>query len=410
MTTFSSAARRAWRPAALGIGLFAVACALPRIGLLQSGQSADVALYQQYGDQFLNGHIPYRAFFVEYPPGALLVFVLPALGPAAHYTTLFQLQMALLGAVAIAALALVLVLTTGSRARVYGGVAFTALAPLALGRTLLDRFDLWPTALLLVALAAIGLGAVRVAFGTLSLAMCAKIFPVIALPLFSAWAGRNRPADRRRGLATFAVVAAVVVVPFLLLGPGGVRFSAKVAIIRPTQVESLGGSIAFALDRAGVVDVHTMNQYGSQNFYGPGVRLIGLVMLAALLAAIVACWRAYARGERDLARLGTAVLAVTAAFVAFGKVLSPQYLIWLIPLAPLAVGRFMVPSCAVLFGALGLTRVWFPSRFSEVVHMHREGWVVLARNLLLVALFAICYAALRQGGAQTTKRPTTNGR
>lgn len=366
-----------------------------------------MVLYQQYGDQFLNGRIPYRDFFVEYPPGALLVFVLPALGPAAHYTTLFQLQMALLGAVAIASLALVLTLTTTSRARVYGGVAFAALAPLVLGRTLLDRFDLWPTALLLAALAAIGVGAVRIAFGTLSLGTCAKIFPVVALPPFVAWTRRHRPAEARHGLVTFAVVAAVVLLPFLLLGPGGIRFSTKVGIVRPTQVESLGGSIAFVLDRIGVLDVGTANEYGSQNVYGPGVKLIGLVMLAALLAGVAACWLAFARGERDFARLAAATLAATAAFVAFGKVLSPQYLIWLIPLAPLARGRYALATCATLLGALACTRYWFPSRYSEVVHLQSEAWVVAVRNLLLVALFALAYASLRQGGDQMTKSPTT---
>ena len=304
MTTFSSAARRAFPPAALGVGLFAVACALPRIGLLQSGQAADVALYQQYGDQFLSGRIPYRDFFVEYPPGALLAFVLPALGPAAHYTTLFQLLMALFGAIAIAALALVLTLTSASPARVYGGVAFAALAPLVLGRTVFDRFDLWPTALLLVSLAAIGAGSVRLAFGALSLGTCAKIFPVVMLAPFVSWTRRNRPTDTRRGLVTFAIVAAVVVLPFLVLGPGGIRFSTKVATIRPSQVESLGGSSAFVLDRLGVLDVHTSNEWGSQNVYGHGVKLVGLASLALMVAAIAACWLTFARGERNLERLG----------------------------------------------------------------------------------------------------------
>ena len=90
--------------------------------------------------------------------------------------------------------------------------------------------------------------------------------------------------------------------------------------------------------------------------------------------------------------------------------LSPQYLIWLIPLAPLALGRYVVPVCATLLCALGCTRYWFPSRFSEVAHLQSEGWVVLIRNLLLVALFSLAYASLRQGGAQITKSPTVERR
>lgn len=400
--------RRALPAAALGVGLFAISCALPRIGLLQQGQAADVALYQSYGEQLLAGRIPYRDFFVEYPPGALIAFVLPALGPAAHYTTLFQLLMAVCAAAAIVALAVVLTLTAASRARLYGGVTFAALAPLVLGRTVLDRFDLWPTSLLLVALATLGLGAVRLAYGTMALGGCAKVFPAALLPPFVTWTRRNRPGSERGGLVAFAVVVVVAFLPFLALGPGGVRFSAKVGVVRPTQVESLGGSLAFVADRLGILDVSTRIEYGSHNVYGSGVRVVSLLCLIAFVAAIVASWLAYARGERDLRRLGGATLATVAAFVAFGKVLSPQYLIWLIPLAPLALGRFVVPSCAVLASALALTRVWFPSRYSEVVHQQDVAWVVLARNVLLVTLFVLAYAALRQGGAQTTKSPTTD--
>ena len=323
---------------------------------------------------------------------------------------LFQLQMALLGAVAIAALAFVLVATTTSRARIWGGVAFAALAPLVLGRTILDRFDLWPTALLVLSLAAICAGFVRLSFGALSLGMCAKVFPAAALPVFLVWVRRNRPAELRGALVAFAAVTLVVVTPFLLLGPGGVRFSAKVGIVRPTQVESLGGSVAFVLDRAGVLDVSTANEYGSQNVYGAGVGAIGLAMLALLLVALVAGWIVFARGEPSLARLGAATLASTAAFVAFGKVLSPQYVIWLIPLAPLALGRYALGTCGALLGALACTRYWFPSRYAEVVDLGPEGWVVLARNLLLVLVFALALWSLRQGGAQITKSPATTRR
>jgi uncharacterized membrane protein len=383
-----------------------VACALPRIGLLQSGQAADVALYQHYGDQLLDGRIPYRDYFVEYPPGALLAFVLPSLGPASSYTTLFQLLMALCGVAAIAALAVVLALTSTSRVRLFGGVAFAALAPLVLGRTMLDRFDVWPTALLLVALAAIGVGATRVAFGSLALGTCAKIFPVVLVPPFISWTRRDRPGRTRPALVTFAIVAAVAVLPFLLLGPGGVRFSAKVATVRPTQVESLGGSIAFVGERLGLLEVRPGTEYGSQNVYGGGVGLVAAASFLALLVAVIACWVAFARGARDLPALAAATLATTAAFVAFGKVLSPQYLIWLIPLAPLARGRYALPACATLLGALATTRYWFPGRYSEVAHLQSEGWVVLGRNALLVGLFAIAYASLRQGGDQITKSPT----
>jgi hypothetical protein len=67
----------------------------------------------------------------------------------------------------------------------------------------------------------------------------------------------------------FAVVATAVVLPFLLLGPGGVGSPPGwPRSARPRS--SLGGSIAFAGDRLGVLDVRTGTEYGSQNVYGHG--------------------------------------------------------------------------------------------------------------------------------------------
>jgi hypothetical protein len=70
-------------------------------------------------------------------------------------------------------------------------------------------------------------------------------------------------------------------------------------------------------------------------------------------------------------------------------VLSPQYLLWLIPLVPLVRGRRGLSATALLLGALILTQVWFPQRyFDYALHFHLAG-VVLARDLVLVALVAV---------------------
>jgi hypothetical protein len=77
--------------------------------------------------------------------------------------------------------------------------------------------------------------------------------------------------------------------------------------------------------------------------------------------------------------------------VAFGKILSPQFLIWLVPLVAL------VPSVAaytLLLTAMTLTHVWFPSRYGELVALEGVSWIVLARNVVLLALFAVLVGRL----------------
>src|SRR5215211_6280188 len=67
--------------------------------------SNDLSIYHHAGEALLRGEIPYRDFFIEYPPGSLLCFLPPALlsSDKVAYTGLFASEMAL---AAVAALVL----------------------------------------------------------------------------------------------------------------------------------------------------------------------------------------------------------------------------------------------------------------------------------------------------------------
>jgi hypothetical protein len=99
-------------------------------------------------------------------------------------------------------------------------------------------------------------------------------------------------------------------------------------------------------------------------------------------------WWSFARGSANAVALVRASAAAVCAFVAFGKVLSPQFLIWLIPVVPLVRGRRGLWASALLLAALTLTQVWFPFRYFRLALDFDTGlsWVLLARDLVLVAL------------------------
>jgi hypothetical protein len=70
-------------------------------------------------------------------------------------------------------------------------------------------------------------------------------------------------------------------------------------------------------------------------------------------------------------------------------VLSPQFLLWLIPLVPLVRGRRGLAATGILAAALVLTQVWFPGRYWSYADRFHLSGVVLARDLVLVLLVAV---------------------
>ncbi len=141
-----------------------------RIGFYGRHLILDTTTYFRCGSNVVHGDVPYRDFDVEYPPAALPVFVAPALvehEDFVRYNRLFQALMVLCG------LAMLLALRAagaGNRA-----LLAAALAPLLLGSVVLYRFDLWPTALAVGALAALAAGRQRAAFALLAVATAAKV-------------------------------------------------------------------------------------------------------------------------------------------------------------------------------------------------------------------------------------------
>jgi Mannosyltransferase (PIG-M) len=131
--------------------------------------------------------------------------------------------------------------------------------------------------------------------------------------------------------------------------------------------------------------------HGSQNLAGGTADAIAVGTTVLQAVVLVAIWVAFARGPASSEALVRAAAAVLCAFVAFGKVLSPQFLLWLIPVVPLVRGRRGLWAGALLAVALVLTQIWFPSRYFRFALDFEAGltWVVLARDLVLVGLVAV---------------------
>jgi uncharacterized membrane protein len=309
----------------------------------------------------------------------------------------------LCGAAVLAGMAVVLVAIRAGPAQAWSALVFAALAPLAVGSVILSRFDLWPAALVVLALAAVVTERLRLGSVLLGLAIAAKLYPAVLLPLVVIYVWKRR--GRRLALTCLALTAATVLVvflPFVVLAPAGVWHSLTDQLSRPLQIESLGASLLVAANHAWGLGIHQVTSHGSQNLAGQAPDVAAAVTTVLQVCALIAVWIFFARTRPTRGALIRAVAAAIAVFIAFGKVLSPQFLIWLIPVVPLVRGRRGLAAAGLLLLALVLTQLWFPFRYWDYVNEFdvTTSWLVFCRNVVLVALAALLLLPDRESDAR----------
>ena len=376
-------------------GVFAGLAVLATVAWELTGDAVtDIALYRTYGERLADGRLPYREFAFEYPPGALPVVALPALVTESleAYRVAFVAQLAAIGAVAVLALDWALRRSGAEDRDRTIALAVVAVTPLALGGVLLTRFDLLPAAILAAALALAAGGRLRAAALVLGVGIAVKLYPAVVLPVLAIAAWRR---DGRREAATVVGLAAVPVVlaygVFLLLAPDGVLDSLGRQLGRPLQIESLGAGVLLAVHHAFGMSLEWASGSGSQNLTGTTAGAVAVVQAVAQVAALLLVWVAFARGPASPERILRYAAASVVAFVALSKVLSPQFLVWLVLLVPLVGGPRRRVALALTAAACVLTAIWFPARYWELVREFDPlaSWLVLVRGVTLVALLAV---------------------
>ena len=217
-------------------------------------------------------------------------------------------------------------------------------SPLVLGSLFDTRFDLWPTLLAVGALAALVYERPVLRGGLLGLGFAAKLWPAVLAP------DRGRPplaAARRRSAAVHrrGVRRRRGRVLPALRDPRAARAPRRCfadQFDRPLQVESLGAAVLMAAraPRDGAARRRSTRTARRRSAVAaPGSPRISRrsVEIVAVIGRSGSCSRAGATPTPEALLIAAA--ATVAALVAFDKVLSPQYLIWLVPFVALACGR-----------------------------------------------------------------------
>jgi hypothetical protein len=333
-------------------------------------------IYQGWHEILRTGTYPLDDVTWQYPPGAALAILAPGLLPGLGYASAFFLLTLLCDLLVLA-----LLLRAGRAGAARRGTwVWVAGVPL-LGPTVYARYDLMVTAAAVGALLA-GVRRPRVMGALAGLGALLKVWPLLVL------LGTPRGRATRRSWSAAAVTVAAAALALAAAVPGALAFLAFQRD-RGTEIESLG-SLVFHVWRHFGWQGQVLLNYGSVEFLGPYVPLVSGLALALSVAALgwLTVWRARAR-EFTAATPCDAAFAAVLLFTTTSRVISPQYMVWLVGLAAVCLvhrsSRMLRPAVLVLV-ATGVTFFEFPVWFSHVVASDPLGIALLVvRNGLLVA-------------------------
>jgi hypothetical protein len=355
--------------------------------------TSDVSvIYQGWYEVLRTGTFPLDDVTWQYPPAAALAILSPGLLPFLDYTTAFFV----LACVAdLAAFALLLYAGRRPGATLRGAWVWVIGVPL-LGPTVYARYDVMVTAVAVAALVA-GARHPRVLGALAGFGALLKVWPVLLLV----------GVRKRTGWAAAAVTGVTVAALFAVAMPGAFAFL-TFQRDRGTEVESLG-SLVFHVARHHGWKGQVLLNYGSVEFLGPYVDVVSTAALALTGMAFgwLLLWRLVATRFEAQTAADAAFVAVLL-FTVTSRVISPQYMVWLIGLAAVCLcfraSRMRWPVALVLAASF-VTVLEFPVYFGNVVASDTLGVTLLfLRNGLLVAATLIAARTLWRATAPRPAR------
>ena len=373
---------------------------------------AEIPIFMRGVDALWQGSL-YSEHVFEYPPYALIWFLAPyAWSPAdvASFRFAFGLEIWSFDA---AIKAVLLWRAIRGRSGFPDLIPFFvySLGSAALGHLLLMKYDAIPAALSLGSVLAVTGGWPVLGGATMMLAAGTKAYPALFIPILAVVAWRRSPAELRRFAA--GVVAAAAPLLLLALWMPWWTF-ASFHGVRGLEVGSLAASLVWALHFTGVdaswALIGTSNEVSGPlaGFLFWPARLLWVAStLACLGMAVAAAVRTGREAVSAPAAVASLMLLAAVAFVATSTVFSPQFHLWLVPLAALALEgrraglpRLAMRGAWVIFFATMIVPTFYPSReYALGLGLWRTA-VLVIRNLLLLYAAVCLWNAAREMSEQ----------
>lgn len=371
-----------------------------------SGIDSEVGtLYFGYAEHMVSGRMPYSDFDAEYPPFAMLLILIPRLFSYSSFTyqVAFGAEVFVFLLVGVFWIYRIAERFTDRPGRV---VDFYIVFILILIDFVLDRYDIFPMVMLLGAFYFFMKERYTASWVMVALGTVTKLYPVLIAPIFLIWLiHKKRYGTAVRGVAVCAVIGALSILPFFIADSGSALSFLTYHMDRGLQTEAPVSTILMLLGNLGAIDIGYVFNYGSDNIFGEIPDAVADYMLPAMAVCLVALYVLYACVVRRNGGFGTvhyAGLAAVMVFMLVNKVLSSQYLVWLIAFATvtMALAHGREKKCAMWLFALSVAMTQLNLVVNYAFRDAGEEFtllgiiILLVRNALLIALAVVTFRSL----------------
>jgi len=342
--------------------------------LLQLPQGGDMWIYKFYADNMLAGKLPYIGFHPEYPPLAFLFIYAPYLINKDPLFYQFLYGLGVFGGIIIGAS--VLIAWTKNFNRVWLYLLLLMILQANAYHLVFERFDIFAADFTLIGLYLFfKRHKENAGWFFLFLATMTKVYPIILIPLLL------YKAKKKIAILWFILPMLIANGLLLYLTHGQYTDFLLKQLNRPVELESVSASFLLGLhllNNFTVTPIYALNSWGLVVPIGTQHILQAVIFLLLLIPLVIT--------RKRLLPYHPVRLTVICVlfFILSNSVLSPQYLIWLIPF----IGFLTTPE-SILFILITAITSWTFYYWDAGVSTLNQ-WILLllvVRNFLLIIFY-----------------------
>lgn len=342
----------------------------------------DVDHYRANANEIFYGMVPYSDFMFEYPPLAIVLFMIPRIISANmgafHYIFAFMAYLAVIVCYKYGCK-----IVEGHNIKPFYIFLMFAMMIVFANYFIVCRFDIFPAALILISFYYFKKEKYDVSFIMIAIATMVKLYPIILIPLMLCiFLRRRNYAEGLRYLILSSLICILCELPFLINDPGTAFAYLTYHSDRGIQVESI---IANVLEFYGLMhpgEIGWEFVYGADHLTGDLPNMIApyvnpATIIIVGISLILMMIRIRKTDEsRIVGAIGIGCTLIVMIFVGFNKVYSAQYMIWIYSMIPMVLIAFTEPKDRKIIYVMSLLFIIASGLMTMIFLVFENRWVM----------------------------------